>query len=110
MKTRQYQNGTPWMDLFENVSIYNLLPEAFIQNSTTKQADTTFHFLSPRTGTCDIFMVAVADTKCNFNAPIEIQERNTHIQSCLTTPPPPVSDTYASVTRICLQLKTQGYH
>ena len=88
MKTQRYEDGMPWMDLFENVSVYNLLPEAFIQNSTTKQADTTSHFLSPRTGTCDIiFMVAVADTKRNFNAPIEIQERNTHIQSCLTTPP-----------------------
>ena len=70
MKTQQYENGTPWMDLFENISVYNLWPEAFIQNSTTKQADTTSHFLSPRTGTCVIiFMVAVADTKRNFNAP-----------------------------------------
>ena len=46
---------------------YNLCPEAFIQNSTTKQADTTSHFLIPRAGTCDIiFMAAVADTKRNF--------------------------------------------
>ena len=48
---------------------YNLWPEPFIQNSTTKEADMTSHFLSPRTGTCDIiFMAAVADTKHNFNA------------------------------------------
>ena len=58
------------MDLFENLFVYNLWPEAFIQNSTTKRADTTSHFLSPRTGTCNIiFMAAVADTERNFNAP-----------------------------------------
>ena len=53
------------MDLFGNVSVYNLWPEAFIQNSTTKQADTTSNFLSPRT---IIFVAAVPDRKRNFNA------------------------------------------
>ena len=74
-ETQRDEDGTPWMVLFENVSvriyvrIYNLWPEPFIQNSTTKEADMTSHFLSPGTGTCDIiFMAAVADIKRNFNA------------------------------------------
>ena len=69
-KADRYEDGTPWMDLFKNVSVYKLWPEAFIQNSRTKRAGTTYHFLSPRTRTCDIiFMAGVADTKRNFNAP-----------------------------------------
>ena len=57
---------------------YNLWPEAFIQNSKTKQADTTSHFLSPRSETCDIiFMAAVADTKHNFNGCPKKNEKKT---------------------------------
>ena len=68
-KADRYEDGTPWMDLFENVSVYKLWPEAFIQNSRTKRAGTTYYFLSPRTRTCDIiFMAGVADMKRNFNA------------------------------------------
>ena len=70
LKTQRDEDGTPWMVLSGNISYgHNLWPEAFIQNSTTKQADMTYHLLSPRTGTCHIiFMAAAADTKRNFNA------------------------------------------
>ena len=56
MRMERYEDGTPWMDLFENVSVYKLWPEAFIQNSRTKRAGTTYHFLTLEPGHVTSFL------------------------------------------------------